>query len=333
MKLLVVILNYRVTDMTIDCLRSLAQEVPRIPGCKVAVLENGTGGDAEQRLREAIAANGWGSWVELSAISPNRGFTGGNNIIIRKWLERADRPDYFLLLNADTLVYPGAFEVLVRFMDSHPRVGVAASRCEWPDGRSQGTPFRFQGIAYELDRGLRLNAVSRLLSPWTSRIPTPEKPLRVDWVAFASAIIRREVIEAIGPLDEGLYTYYDDIDFCLNATRAGWEIWHIPESRILHYEGASTGIVVRNVSRRPPYWFQARRRFYLKNYGALYTALVDAAFLIGFSLWRVRRWIQRKPDTDPPHMLADALRNSVFMTGFELREVENPALTSKAPSR
>jgi len=329
MKLLVVILNYRVTDLTIDCLRSLAQEVPRIPGAKVAVCENGTGGDAEQRLREAIAVNGWESWVELTAITPNRGFTGGNNIIIRKALASRDCPEYFLLLNADTVVYPGAFECLVRFMDGHPQAGVAGSRCEWANGLPQGTPFRFHGIASELDRGLRLGIVSKLLSRWSSRIPTPQEPCQVDWVAFASAIIRREVIEAIGPLDEGLYTYFDDIDFCLNATRAGWQIWHIPESRVLHYEGASTGIVARNVQRRPDYWYQARRRYFLKNYGALYTALADAAFLSGFALWRLRRRIQRKPDTDPPHMLADAFRNSVFMTGFKLRDVENPALRGK----
>jgi GT2 family glycosyltransferase len=214
-------------------------------------------------------------------------------------------------------------------MDSHPRVGVAGSRCEWADKRPQGTPFRFQGIAYELDRGLQLNIAAKLLSRWTGRIPQPVQPCKVDWVAFASVIIRRQVIEAIGPLDEGLYTYYDDIDFCMNATRAGWEVWHVPESRVLHYEGASTGIVVRNVKRRPGYWFQARRRFYLKNYGALYTALADAAFLCGFAIWRLRRWIQRKPDTDPPHMLLDALRNSVFVTGFKLREVENPALRAQ----
>src|SRR5262245_36107429 len=138
MKLLVVILNYRVTDLTIDCLRSIAPEVHRVPGMKVAVCENGTGGDAEERLREAIRTNGWSPWVELTAIHPNRGFTGGNNVIIRKALASSDPPDYFLLLNADTLVHPGAFDALVRFMDSHPRAGVAGSRLEWPDGGVQG---------------------------------------------------------------------------------------------------------------------------------------------------------------------------------------------------
>lgn len=324
MKLLVVILNYRVTDLTIDCLRSLAPEIPRIPGMKVAVCENGTGGDAEQKLRDAIAGNGWEPWVELTAISPNRGFTGGNNVIIRKWLASPECPEYFLLLNADTLVQPGAFEPLVRFMDSHPQAGVAGSRLELPNGSRQGSPFRFPGIATELDRGLRLGIVSKLLSRWTISAPMPQSASQVDWVSGASMIIRREVIEAIGPLDEGLYTYFEDIDYCLNAKRAGWQTWCVPESRVIHFGGQSTGI--KNLKRRPEYWFQARRRFFLKNHGALYAALVDAAFLSGLALWRLRQRVQGKPDTDPPHMLIDSLRHSVFMTGFKVREVENPAL-------
>lgn len=326
MKLLVVILNYRVTDLTIDCLRSIAPEISSVPGMKVAVCENGTGGDAEQRLRDAIAANEWAAWAELTAITPNRGFTGGNNVIIRKALASPDVPEYFLLLNADTLVHPGAFEALVRFMDSHPQAGIAGSRMEGPDGTLQGSPFRFQGIATELDRGLRLGIVTRLLSRWAVCIPTPSHACPVDWVTGASMIIRRQVVEAIGPLDEGLYTYFDDNDYCLNAKRAGWETWYVPESRVIHLEGASTGVSHTQIKRRPDYWFQARRRFFLKNYGALYTALVDAAFLSGFALWRLRRRIVGKPDTDPPHMLIDSLRNSVFMTGFRVRDVENPAL-------
>jgi N-acetylglucosaminyl-diphospho-decaprenol L-rhamnosyltransferase len=326
MKLLVVILNYRVTDLTIDSLRSIAPEIPSVPGMKVAVLENGTGGDAEPRLRDAITTNGWGDWAELSTITPNRGFTGGNNILIRKALASADPPDYFLLLNADTLVLPGAFSALVKFMDSHPKVGVAGSRLEWPDGKPQGTPFRFHGIASEFDRGLQLGIVSRLLSPWLARMPTPPGSCEVDWVCGASMIIRRALIEKIGPLDEGLYTYYDDTDYCLNAKRAGWQTWFVPESKVIHLEGSSTGVAGAKLTRRPPYWFQARRRYFLKNYGAVYTALVDAAFMCGFALWRLRRRIQGKPDTDPPHMLVDFFRNSVFMTGFKVRVVENPAM-------
>jgi hypothetical protein len=91
-----------------------------------------------------------------------------------------------------------------------------------------------------------------------------------------------------------------------------------------------TGTEKRPPKRRPAYWFQARRRFFLKSYGKARTALADAAFLSGFAFWRFRRWLQRKPDTDPPHLLADSFRHSVFMSGFRITEVENPALKQAA---
>jgi GT2 family glycosyltransferase len=140
-------------------------------------------------------------------------------------------------------------------------------------------------------------------------------------------IVRRTVFEQIGLLDEGLFTYFDDPDLCLRATHAGWEIWHVPDSRVIHYAGQSTKVTDRHSNLRlPTYWHQARRRYYLKHHGAFYTSLADAAFILGFAAWRIRRRIQRKPDTDPPHMLADSIRQSVFFTGFQLRAVENPAL-------
>lgn len=107
-------------------------------------------------------------------------------------------------------------------------------------------------------------------------------------------------------------------------------MWYAPESTVIHLEGSSTEVVAASVKRRPTYWFEARRRFFLKSYGKAYTALADAAFLCGFALWRLRRRIQGKPDTDPRHMLADSFRHSVFRTGFELREVENPAMREVA---
>jgi N-acetylglucosaminyl-diphospho-decaprenol L-rhamnosyltransferase len=326
MKLLIVILNYRVTDLTIACLGSLAGQIDRVPRSRVAVCENGTGSEAAERLRRAIDENGWGSWAGLTVVYPNRGFTGGNNLVIREALASHDPPEYVFLLNADTIVLDGALEAVVDFMDAHPRAGIAGTTLLSPEGVVQASPFRFQGIATELDRGLKLGIVSRLLRRWAVVPPTPAQAERVDWVSGASMALRRTMLDEIGLLDEGLYTYFDDIDICLRARRVGWETWYVPKSRIVHLEGASTGITVRTVKRRPDYWFEARRRFFLKNHGAVYTALADAAYIAGFALWRLRRVLQRKPDTDPPRMLGDAIRHSVFVTGFKLRDVQNPAL-------
>jgi N-acetylglucosaminyl-diphospho-decaprenol L-rhamnosyltransferase len=324
----IVIVNYRVTDLTMQCLRSLPSEVASVCGCRVAICENGTGPEAASQLQECLQDHGWGEWAYLREVYPNRGFTGGNNVILAEAMVSPQPPRYFLLLNADTIVLPGAIRTLVEFMDTHPQVGVAGSRIENPDGTRQCSPFRFQNCLTELDRGLKLGLVSRLLSRWKANPPEPKTPARADWVSGASIIVRREVFEQIGLLDEGLYTYFDDIDFCLNAWRSGWQVWYVPQSRVLHLGGQSTGIGQRNAppARRPSYWFQARRRFFLKNHGPLRTLLADTAFLAGFVLWRMRRAVQRKPDTDPPHMLWDAFRHSVLCTGFKLRVVPNPAL-------
>ena len=179
MRLFVVVLCYRVVDLTIDCLRSLSGEIGRVPGAKVGLLENGTGGDSAEQLRTAIQENGWSSWVDFTEVYPNRGFTGGNNLLIRPELESADPPDYVLLLNSDTIVKEHALDALVEFMDSHPQVGIAGSQMLWPDGKIRASPFRFPGVATELDRGLRLGIVSKLLSRWSIEPPKPKESTRV----------------------------------------------------------------------------------------------------------------------------------------------------------
>jgi len=332
LKLLIAITSYRVTNLTIDCLCSLSEEVRRVPGTRVAVCENGTGGDAAERLQRAIEENGWGRWVDLTVVYPNRGFTGGNNTVIQPAMQSDDPPEYVLLLNADTIVKEHALDTLVDFMDGHPQVGIGGSMLLWPEGNLHSSPFRFPGIATELDRGLRLGIVSKLLSPWSMVLPKSNNPCPVGWVAGASMILRRTMLEQIGLLDEGLYTYFDDPDICLRARRAGWETWYVPMSQVIHLEGASTGIASRlaKPDRRPPYWFQARHRFFTKNYGAWYAALADAAFITGYAIWRLRRRLQRKPDTDPPHMLLDSIRHSVFCAGPKVRVVENPAMRERA---
>jgi N-acetylglucosaminyl-diphospho-decaprenol L-rhamnosyltransferase len=333
MKLLIAITSYRVTDLTIDCLRSLSEQISRVPSTKVAVCENGSGGDAAEKLRRAIEQNGWESWVDLIMVYPNRGFAGGTNAAMQPAMDSANPPEYVFLLNSDTVVMDHALDTLVEFMDSHPAAGIAASTLLTPDGKMETSPFRFPGIATELDRGLRLGIVSKLLSPWSLALPKPKEASPVDWASGASLILRRTMLEQIGLLDEGLYTYFDDIDICLRAARTGWQTWYVPESKVIHLGGATTGIASHLVKPRryPSYWYQARQRFFTKNYGALYTALADAAFITGYAIWRLRRRLQHKPDTDPPYMLIDSIRHSVFCTGPKLKVVENPAMRQAVP--
>ena len=138
----------------------------------------------------AIDEQGWGSWCELTVVYPNRGFCGGNNLVIRPVLESDDPPEYMLLLNADTVVLEHALDTLVEFMDNHPKSASPAASSSHRTGRSRASPFVFMGISSELDRGLQLGIVSKLLSDGLTMPPTPAVACAADWVSGASMILR-----------------------------------------------------------------------------------------------------------------------------------------------
>ena len=212
-------------------------------------------------------------------------------------------------------------------MDRHPHVGIAGSRLEELDGTPQRSAFRFHSPLSELEGSLKLGLVSRLLGGWVVAPPAIDQAFETDWVSGASMIIRREVFRDVGLLDEGYFTYFDDIDFCFNARKAGWPTWYVPASHVVHLVGQSTGVSGKGSNRLPSYLFEARRRYYLKNHGRLYAAMADAGLIIGGSLWRLRVLLG-KPDSTTPCFLRDFIKHSVFLTGFQLRDVQHPALAA-----
>ena len=313
-RLLIVMVNYRTGPLVVDSLRSLEDEIQSVPGTKVAIIDNNSGDDSVEKIGQAIAAEGWQDWATLLPSKLNGGYAYGNNYAIRPALKTANPPDYFLLLNPDTQVRPNALKALVDFMDHHPEVGIAGSSFEEADGKPWPYAFRFPSIFSELDSALRLGVVSKLLSKWIVAKVMGNQEEQIDWLPGASMMIRRQVFESIGLMDEGYFLYFEETDFCLQARRAGWTCWYVPQSRVMHILGQSTGVTATNQApkRLPQYWYDSRRRYFLKNHGWFYTALVDIGWLSGYSLWRVRRVLQQKPDTDPPKMLQDTFRNSVF---------------------
>ncbi|MCC3415859.1 MULTISPECIES: glycosyltransferase family 2 protein [unclassified Microcoleus] len=320
--LLVVIVNYRTPGLTIDCLRSLVTEVRSLPGMRVAVADNASGDNSSEQIAAAIAAEGWSEWASFVPLDCNGGFAFGNNALIRPVLQSTNPPPYFLLLNPDTVVRLGALKALVDFMDSNPEAGIAGSRLEDPDGTPQHSAFRFHDFLTELDFGWRTRFLSKLLAKWNVAPPISQEICQTDWVAGASMIVRREVFEKIGLMDEAYFMYCEEMDFCLQANKAGWSCWYVPESRVVHLVGQSSGVTdtKKPPKRLPQYWFDSRRRYFLKNYGLVYTALTDVTWASGFGAWRVRRVLQGKPDGDPPKMLTDFIMNSVFFKGGKIED-------------
>jgi N-acetylglucosaminyl-diphospho-decaprenol L-rhamnosyltransferase len=313
---LVVILNYRTSRLTVECLKSLEVEVKAHPTLRVTVVDNDSQDDSAAYIQAAITEHQWGPWATLMPSDYNGGYAYGNNFAVRPALKDSNPPGYFLLLNPDTAVRPGAVWELVRFMEAHPKAGISGSGLEEADGSPWPIAFRFPSLLSELDSGLRLGIVTQLLNQWVVPREMGNEEAQVDWLPGASMMVRREVFETIGLMDEKYFLYFEETDFCLQARRAGWECWYVPQSRVMHIAGQSTGVTVRNSApkRLPAYWFDSRRRYFTKNHGWFYAAIADMIWLHGFMLWRLRRMIQGKPDLDPPYMTWDFWYNSTLMT-------------------
>jgi N-acetylglucosaminyl-diphospho-decaprenol L-rhamnosyltransferase len=316
---LVVIVNYRTARLTTECLGSLAVEAAGDPSMRVVVVENDSQDGSAEVIQDAIAERKYSAWASMIRAPRNGGYAYGNNLALRAALAGAnvgEPPRHFLLLNPDSQVRRGAVRELVDFLDHHPSVGLAGSCLENPDGTLWSTAFRFPSILSELEGGARLGLLSRLLSRWAVPVAMGgEQAERVDWLPGASMMVRREVFETIGLLDEQFFLYYEETDFCLRAQRAGWPCWYVPQSRVMHIAGQSTGVTDRTAKpkRRPQYVFDSRHRYFHKNHGALYAVLADAAWTAGLLSFRIRRALQQKPDRDPPHLLLDTLRNAAWL--------------------
>ena len=132
-------------------------------------------------------------------------------------------------------------------------------------------------------------------------------------------MLRREVIEQIGLMDENFFLYFEEVDYCRRARTAGWSVWYLPESRVVHLEGASTGIQV-GAKRRAGYWYASRRRFFIKHQGIAGLLAADALWALGrlsYLLRRLFRLGRFGVDNDPKWFMFDLLAGDLraLLTG------------------
>jgi len=323
---LVVIVNYRTPLLTIDCLRSLESEVLGHAHARVAVVDNNSRDGSADVIAAAIQSEGWSSWASLMRSSVNGGFSYGNNFAVRPALAWTNPPACFWLLNPDTVVHKGTLGGLTEFLGAHPEVGICGGGINEENDEPWPFAFRFPSLLSELERALGFGPATRLLKPWMVQREMSNVAERVDWICGASLVVRREVFEQIGLMDDEYFLYFEETDFCLQAQRAGFQCWYVPQHRVMHISGQSTGVTGKSASPRrlPAYWFDSRRRYFVKNHGRAYAAFTDAVWLFGHLLGRLRRWLQRKPYEGSPHYLQDffthsALRKSGIQGGVATR--------------
>lgn len=314
-QILTVILNWRSADMTLRAAEAALKALSGLSGALV-IVDNDSGDGSFGIMAAEVQARGWdhsSQQVRVLQSGHNGGFGAGNNFGIRALLPDGSAPDYVYILNSDAFPDPDAIAVLLHFLETHQEVGFAGSYIYGEDGHPHQTAFRFPSIASEFEAQARFGPVSRLFSDAIVTLPLPPETCRVDWLAGASLMMRRKVLDQIGLFDETFFLYFEETDLARRAAKAGWPSHYVRESRVMHIGSASTGM--RHWRRIPQFWLDSRMHYFVKNHGPGYALAATAAHVVGGLLWRARLLIQRKDPGDPPHYLwnltTHALRRAV----------------------
>jgi N-acetylglucosaminyl-diphospho-decaprenol L-rhamnosyltransferase len=300
----IIILNYRTPGLCNQCLDSLAREVG--PGIAVVVVDNDSGDGSADAIEKHIETGGYEAWASVLRSPVNGGFAAGNNFGIRRLQAQA-----YLLLNSDTLVQQGALAELRRALDARPDAGLIGASFEDGDGQPLESCFTFPQPLSELIRAANTGLVTRALARFDTPARFSQVPVEADWMPFAGIVIRRDVIDAVGLLDDGFFMYFEDVDYCLRVRAAGWKLLHHPAARITHLVGASSNVTTESAARKraPRYYYEARTRFFAKHFGIAGLLLANGAWAAGRGVSFARQVAFRSESPVREHEFKDIWTN------------------------
>lgn len=265
------IVTYKVRDLLKDCLDSIYQNPPAFP-FEIVVVDNHSQDGTAQMLAEQYPL------VRFVENPSNEGYTRPMNQALMLGSGR-----YLAQLNPDTVVHPGAFDCLVRFMEDHPEVGICTPKVLNRDGtlqkqcrRSAARPWDaftyFTGLSKRFPKS---PVFARYLMTYLDENEINE----VEAVSGSCMVIRRKMVEAIGYLDELFFAYQEDADFCFRARAAGWKIFYVPQAQITHFggQGGSQVEVYKSIFQWHRSYFLYYRKHLAKDYFFLVNGFTYAA--------------------------------------------------------
>jgi len=259
----IVLVNYRTPNLAIDCLGTVLPELAEI-NARVIIVDNNSGDGSYDIIQEWLRKNDTDNKNCLIKSQINIGFSSGNNIGIKALKAR-----YYLLLNSDTLVRPGVIKMMLEAIVASPDTGIVSPRLEWMDEAGQVSCFRFPGLVSEFCRAAQTGWLDRLFNKYIVALPLQSKLSKPQWTSFACVLIKDEVFQQIGLMDEKYFMYFEDIEFCYRARNAGWDIINFPDARVVHLRGGSSPVKENTINRKrlPSYYYESRTLFYYQTYG------------------------------------------------------------------
>jgi GT2 family glycosyltransferase len=206
---------------TLECLESLSGL--DYPNCRIVVSDNASSDQSVEAVRREYPS------ATILANTENLGFAGGNNVGIRYALQQG--ADYVWLLNNDTIVERNALSTLVQVAESDPAIGILWGKIYYYSDRDV---LSFAGATIAWDKG-RSPHIGRGESD-RGQYDTVHD---VDRVSGCSMLVRKDVCERVGLLDDDFFLYAEDVDWCVRARTAGYRCVYVPASMVFHKEAAS----------------------------------------------------------------------------------------------
>jgi GT2 family glycosyltransferase len=210
------------------------------------------------RIEQACAARGFGSSCRVVRVPRRIGRPAAHNLGIR-----TAPAEFYLLMNGDTRLRERALGELFSQMQRHAGAGIAGPQLEAADGSALPSAFRDPSPLRELLTAAPLERLRGLLPQLELSLPASDTARDVDWVSFACVLIRREVIDQVGLLDEGYFLHFEDSDYCRAARGSGFRVRYCPRARVVHLRAGD----LPAASRRPRHYYAARARYFRKGYG------------------------------------------------------------------
>ncbi|MGB2868995.1 MAG: glycosyltransferase [Bacteroidota bacterium] len=228
----IIIVNYNVREFLHHALVSLQKALKGLQA-EIFVVDNASDDGSVEMIRRRFPK------IHLIANKENLGFAKANNLALRQ-----ARGEYILLINPDTVVEENTLRAVVGFLRDNADVGLAGCKILSPDGSFQSAcrrSFPTPWVAFTKITGLsRLFPGSSLFGRYNLTYKNVDESYEVDAVSGSFMMVRRKVYETVGGLDEDFFMYGEDLDWCYRIQRAGWRIYYVHSTQIIHYKGEST---------------------------------------------------------------------------------------------